>query len=247
MAESDEYRYTLPGSSTAVYSAGTVMVRLGGSYLEADDQKGKWRFDRVRYPFLDGLRYKISTANTWNFTAGFMPMDHFAVEVGYIGKSTHDLDFQGLQSPFAGRKIRAGDIERRSGTIMFNWFPVCTESWVQPYVGVGFNYTDFDDVKLGRVANEYLAVVSDGIGEAKVFLDDTWGWAAQVGLDVMFGPENDWFFNAAIQYQDVEVTADLHFAVPGVIIPKTFVHAARTRVEFDPWIYSIGFGYKFRL
>lgn len=245
LAQSAEYRYTPPGASSTVYGAGTFMVRVGGSYIEPDDQKGKWRFDRERYAFLDGLRYKISTANTWNFTAGFMPMDHLAVEVGYIGKSTNDLDFRGLQAPVENRKFRAGEIERRSGTIMLNWFPVCTESWVQPYVGVGVNYTDFDDVNLRRTANEYLAEVSDGIGDAKIFLEDTWGWAAQVGLDIMFGPDSSWLFNAAIQYQDVEVTADLHFAVPGEIAPRTFVNAARTRVEFDPWIYSIGFGYKF--
>lgn len=244
-AESPAYQFAPLGSSGVGYSAGTAMVRVGGSYIEPDDDTGKWRFDRVRYPSLDGLRYKIDTANTWNFTVGYMPMEHFAVEFGYIGKSKHDVDFFGLMPPVERRNIRAGRIERRSGVIMFNWFTVCSESWVQPYVGVGAHYTDFDNVKLTQAANEYLRAVSDSLGDAKIFLDDTWGWAGQIGIDIMFGPDSNWLVNAAIQYQDVEVTSDLHFAVQGEIDPLVFVNAARTKIEFDPWIYSIGFGYKF--
>ncbi|SDZ75470.1 Outer membrane protein W [Microbulbifer marinus] len=229
----------------AVYSAGTVMVRVGASYIEPDDDTGKWRFNRNVYPFLDGLRYDIDSETTWNVTAGFMPIDHFSVEVGYIGNSEHDVDLFGLQSPFERDRIKAGDIERRTGLLMFNWFPVCIESWVQPYVGIGGHYTDFDNVRFSFDANDYFALVSDGIGQARLFVEDTWGWAGQLGVDVMFGRDSNWLVNVAVQYLDVEFDADLHFTVPSEIDPRLFVNAARTDVEFDPWIYNLGIGYKF--
>lgn len=237
-----------PSAPPAVYEAGTVMLRIGASYIDPDDDTGKWRYDRDLFPFLDGLRYELDSETTWNFTAGFMPVDHLSVEFGYIGESEHDLDLTGLQGFFVDEfgvtSIRAGSIERRTGTLMVNWFPVCKESWVQPYIGLGGHYTDFDNENYSINANDYLAEVAGAIGPARLIVDDDWGWAGQLGVDIMLGRDSNWLVNAAVQYLDMEVQTDLHYPVPGFFDPVV-INAARTEIELDSWVYNLGIGYKF--
>ncbi|WP_377518141.1 OmpW/AlkL family protein [Microbulbifer taiwanensis] len=240
-----DYTPPPPAAPPAIYEAGTVMVRVGASYVDPDDDNGKWRFNRDLYPYLDGLRYELDSETTWNFSIGFMPVDHFSVEFIYVGESELDLDLRGLLRPFENEKIRAGSVDRRTGELMVNWFPVCKESWVQPYVGLGGHYTDFDNSSFRVDANDYLASVANAVGPATLFLEDDWGWAAQVGVDIMFGRDSNWLVNVAVQYLDMEVAADLHYAVPAIFDPGVSVNAARTDIEVDPWIYNLGIGYRF--
>ncbi len=117
LAGPSDYAPAVPSAPPAIYEAGTVMVRVGISYVDPDDDTGKRRYDRNLYPFFDGLRYDMDSDTTWNFTLGFMPVDHFSVEIGYIGKSGHDLDLTGLLGSFVNEfkvdRIRAGSIDRR--------------------------------------------------------------------------------------------------------------------------------------
>ncbi|WKT59296.1 OmpW family outer membrane protein [Microbulbifer thermotolerans] len=244
------YAPPMPSAPPAVYEAGTVMLRIGASYIDLDDDSGKWRYDRDLQPFFDGLRYDLDGETTWNFSVGFMPIDHMSVELGYIGKAEHDLDLTGLDSDFVQdfgvSKIRAGSIDRRSATLMFNWFPVCKESWVQPYVGIGAHYTDYDSVRFRTAANDYLAEVAGAIGPAKLYLEDDWGWAGQIGIDIMLGRESNWLVNAAVQYLDSDVQTDLHYQAPNFYFsPTTVINAARTDIELDSWVYNLGIGYRF--
>ncbi|WP_323843816.1 OmpW/AlkL family protein [Microbulbifer magnicolonia] len=239
------YEPVPPAPPPPVYQAGTVMARIGLSYIEPNDDSGKWRFNRDLFPDLDGLRFDIDHETTWNVTLGFMPVDHFSVEVGYIGESEHDLDLTGLMSPFENDRIRTGSIDRQTGTLIFNWFPVCKESWIQPYIGLGGQYTDFDGIRFSVDANDYLAEVANAIGPATMFIDDDWGWAGQVGIDIMFGRNSRWFVNAAAQYLDLSLDVDLHYAVPVEFDPGVTISAAVTDVDFDPWVYNLGIGYRF--
>ena len=87
---------------------------------------------------------------------------------------------------------------------------------VRPYVGAGINYTTFFD-------EEATAVITS------ISLDDSWGLAAQAGLDVDLN--KDWFFNADVRYIDIETTATTNLGTVDVTI--------------DPWVFSAGVGFKF--
>ncbi|SDZ75456.1 Outer membrane protein W [Microbulbifer marinus] len=245
-----------PAATPAVYEAGTVMLRLGASWVDPDDDSGRWRYNRDLFPEFEGLGYRIDDDTGWNFSVGFMPIDHFSIELGYIGTTEHDVDWTGLLQPVLPAigpefepldgRLRVGSVDRQTGTLFLNWFPVCKESWIQPYVGLGAIYTDFDNLRFRTTANDYLSDLNEVItGPATMYFEDDWGWGAQFGVDIMFGRDSNWLVNLAGQYHDVDTVTDLHYAFPRELEPGTFVRAARRQLDLDAWVWNLGIGYKF--
>lgn len=251
MAGPSGYAPPAPSGPKAVYEAGTAVVRLGGAYVDPDSTSGNLR-DPYIFPEFSGLKYELDDNTTWQFSAMFMPIDHFSIEYGYVGESNHDLEVRRLRllglPEIPGNRRNLGNLERTSSTLLVNWFPVCKESWVQPYIGFGTVYTHFDSVTVREPVNEDLALIADAIGPARVSVDDTWGWAGQIGIDIVFGRDSNWLANAAVQYHDVETTTSLRYPVRGLDnqdMERRFLNAVRTDLDVDPWVFNLGVGYKF--
>jgi len=86
-------------------------------------------------------------------------------------------------------------------------------------VGAGLNYTTFmDEETEGPLAG------------AELSLDDSWGLAAQLGLDV--GITENWFVNAGLRWIDIDSDAELSGNTLG-------------EVEIDPFVYQLQVGYRF--
>ena len=103
-----------------------------------------------------------------------------------------------------------------------------TNGTVRPYVGVGLNYTLFfnEDATSG-----FKAAMG---GKANVELDDSWGLAANVGVD--YAINKDWFINADVKYIDMDTEATIKTAALGRL---------KVDVDIDPWVYGIGIGRRF--
>lgn len=251
--------YAPPAGPKPLYHAGTAVVRVGASFVDPDDDRGRlFRGDDFFFDEFDGfdnrrLGYRLDDDTSWNFTVGFMPIDHFMVELGYIGQTDHDLDLRHRRffdnDPFFnGRRVRLGELERWSGTLMLNWFPVCPESWVQPYVGIGAHYTDFDNHNVRGIAEDFLVEFGGAVDpvDGRVRYEDDWGWGAQAGVDILFGRDSNWLVNAAVMYLDTEVKADLHYRIErGGDFFFDPVRAVRSDFDFDAWVWNLGIGYKF--
>ena len=92
-----------------------------------------------------------------------------------------------------------------------------TEGRFSPYVGAGVNYMVFFD---GKDQNNF-----------KVKLDDGFGYALQAGVDVAVkGP---WSANVDVKKVFFETDAKINGG------------ALKSKVKLDPWVLSVGFGYKF--
>lgn len=89
----------------------------------------------------------------------------------------------------------------------------------KPYVGAGVQYIHFFGE--GR----------SGLGGAKIDLDDALGFTLQAGVDVSLG--GGWYLNADIKKTWIDTEASW----TGTPITAD--------VDIDPWIYSIGVGYRF--
>ena len=90
---------------------------------------------------------------------------------------------------------------------------------VRPYAGVGLNYTTFFSEKtLGALSGTDLN------------LDDSWGFAGQLGIDVDVAP--NWFVNADVRYIDIDTKAKLNGAGLGT-------------VKIDPVVFGINIGTHF--
>jgi outer membrane protein len=90
----------------------------------------------------------------------------------------------------------------------------------KPYVGAGVQYIHF---------------FSEGNSDlgTKIELDDAFGFTLQAGVDVAIG--GGWYLNADVKKTFIDT--DASWGSSGVT----------AEVDIDPWIYSLGVGYRFNL
>lgn len=88
----------------------------------------------------------------------------------------------------------------------------------KPYLGAGIQYIHFFDEK-----SKY----------GKVSVDDAWGVALQAGFDYEIG--NGLYLNADVK--KVFIDTEVNWTSAGL----------KGDVDIDPWIFSIGLGYRFNL
>lgn len=95
---------------------------------------------------------------------------------------------------------------------------------IRPYVGAGVNYTIFWNEK---ASNGLEAAV----GETRVKMSDSFGWAAQAGIDIDITPRV--FANLDIKYIDIDTTAHLR---------TTAIGTQAVRIHIDPLVVGVGLG-----
>lgn len=97
---------------------------------------------------------------------------------------------------------------------------------IRPYIGAGINYTIFYNEKS---TNDLEAAV----GDTKVNLKDSFGWALQAGMDI---PLNDRIsLNFDVKYLDIDTTATLRTTDAGT---------QRVKINLDPIVVGVGLGIK---
>ncbi|MCX5592147.1 OmpW/AlkL family protein [Alcaligenes endophyticus] len=101
-------------------------------------------------------------------------------------------------------------------SLQYHFLP---DNTIQPYVGVGLNYTHFFSTKAGgALAGNDLKI------------KNSWGLAAQVGVDVSLN--KNWFLNADVRYINIRPDVQLN----GQSIGKA---------KINPWVTTVGVGYRF--
>ncbi|WP_084717648.1 OmpW/AlkL family protein [Sphingomonas sanxanigenens] len=95
---------------------------------------------------------------------------------------------------------------------------------VRPYVGAGVNYTIFWNEKAS-------SGLEAAVGKTRVHMKDSFGWAAQAGIDIDLSPRV--FVNADVKYIDIDTTARLDTTAAG---------AQRVKLHLDPLVFGIGVG-----
>ncbi len=96
------------------------------------------------------------------------------------------------------------------------------------YVGLGLNFATFLSYDLSSDLQ--------ALGVSDITFTDSWGAAGNVGVDVGMG--GNWFFNVDAKYTTMSTEADLRLA-DGASLDKI-------KVEVDPFVFGVGFGYRFR-
>jgi outer membrane protein len=141
------------------------------------------------------------------FTLGYRVHDKVGVELLAALPFEHDIALNG---------DHLASTKHLPPTLTLQYYPLGgSESPVQPYVGAGINYTRFSDERLA-------------IGELE--LDDAWGAAAQVGVDLLI--DEHWALNAAAWYLDIDTDAKINGAAAGT-------------VAIDPMVVMAGLSYRF--
>jgi outer membrane protein len=109
-------------------------------------------------------------------------------------------------------------------TVQYHFTP---NAKVRPYVGAGVNYTMFYSEKPS-------AGLEAAVGQTNVDLKDSFGWAAQAGVDIDLTEKM--FLNFDVKYIDIDTTARLD---------TTAIGTQRVKISLDPLVFGVGLGFRF--
>ncbi len=200
------------------YEPGDLIVRAGVASVQPDEDSSSLVVNGVAVP---GTGAGVDGDEQLGLTATYMLTDHLGLGVLAATPFEHDIQARGLG-------IDAGSAKHLPPTITVQYFPMAAASALQPYIGLGINYTVFfqEDVA------SQLENANGASGDQS--LDDSFGVAGQAGIDWVLS--SNWLLNASVWYLDIDTEATFKFA------DGTRVEAD---VDIDPWVYMVGLGYRF--
>jgi len=183
------------GTATA-FDPGDWLLRVGASYVSPASDN---------HPTVS---VGSATSATVNLT--YMMTDCWALELLAAYPFKHDLELAD------GTKI--GSTKQLPPTLSLQYHFRPSEK-LQPYVGIGVNYTSFFDEKTtGPLAGTDLS------------LGDSWGLAGQIGFDYVINDKV--FLNLDFRYIDIDTKASVDATSIG-------------KVEVDPFVAGGHIGFRF--
>ncbi|MFG6178241.1 OmpW family protein [Halomonas sp. THAF12] len=188
-------------SQVLAYGAGDVFTRVGVAKVAPKSDNGDLASGAYDVDVRDG--------NGFAFTLGYRFTDQWGVELLAAEPFEHDIRLNGAN---------LASTEHLPPTLTLQVYPLGgTQSRVQPYAGIGVNYTRFSDEAID-------------LADADLTLDDSWGAAAQLGVDLLI--DEHWAFNASAWYLDIDTDASLNGSGIGT-------------VEIDPVVVMGGISFRF--
>jgi outer membrane protein len=211
------------------HKAGDFIVRGGIATVAPDDSSSDIKLDGAK---VSGTKATVNSDTQLGLTFSYLVTDQIGVELVAATPFKHQVDVKGLNNAtgLTGLDGKLADIKQLPPTVLLQYYPLGgTSSAFQPYGGVGVNYTFFFD--------EDLASNRKDQGFSNLKLQDSWGLAAELGMDYMLNEHA--FVNAAVWYMDINTKATVD-GPTALGVQKTKVD-----VDVDPWVYMVGFGYRF--
>lgn len=193
--------------------AGDVLIRARAILVAPNEKSGDI------LPGFPGEKARLNNAVMPEVDATLMATDNIGFEL--IASTTRHTA--------SGRSGTTGSIGKLASTwvlpptltAQYHFMP---RSHVRPYVGAGLNYTVFWNEK----ASDGLEAA---VGTTRVHMSDSFGWAAQAGVDIDVTPRV--FLNLDVKYIDIDTRARLDTASAGT---------QRVRLHIDPLVVGVGVG-----
>jgi outer membrane protein len=207
------------GIMAQAYEKGDWVLRAGAVTVDPDTNS-----DLID----ESIPYKVDVDDDTQLSIipVYMVTDKWAVEVLAATPFKHDITVDNTP-------IDAGSTKQLPPTVSLQWYPRGgLEGW-QPYIGIGVNYTVFFDEDTD---NELITFL--GVDDADLNLDDSFGLAAQAGVDIPFA--ENWAMNLGVWYINIDTEAEVAAKVGGSTVAKV-----KFDVDLDPWVYNIGVAYNF--
>lgn len=202
----------LLASSAYAHEQNELFFRVGAASVQPDASSGTVLGGGVDVDNSTGLGF----SGTW-----FMNK-HWGVEVLAALPFSHDIVGTG-----ALKGVDIGSTKHLPPTVSIQYYPLDNASF-QPYVGLGFNYTNFFSTDTTKTLDSALG------GKSDLSLSYSTGLAYQLGADWKL--TDNIYVNAAIWKIDIDTTA--HINVNGK-------RAASVDVQIDPTVFMLGVGFKY--
>ena len=215
------------------YEAGDFIGRVGVVTVDPDSSSSNLNSNALGE--LDGAKVSVDSNTQLGLTVSYMFTDQIAL--GVLGATPFKHNIEGDGSILGGAG-KLAETKQLPPTITLQYFPMPSGSKFQPYVGVGVNYTNFFEEKTTQTLTDTYATLASGVDRTDIELDDSFGLAAEIGLDYMV--TDNIGANAAIWYADIDTEATIN-AYAG----NTKADTSTIDVDIDPWVYMVGLSYKF--
>ena len=218
------------GMMAQAYEQGDWVLRAGATTVDPDTES-----DDINLPMDVVAKADVDDDTQLGIIPMYMVTDKFGVELLAATPFEHDIaaDVQG-----ANLSVDAGSTKHLPPTLSVQWYPRGGQDGWQPYIGIGVNYTVFFDEDVDNELKETLGVLIPGVTDADLDLDDSFGLAGQVGVDIPFSDR--WAVNIGVWYIDIDTTAEITAKAAGEQVAKV-----KFDVDIDPWVYNIGIAYRF--
>lgn len=181
------------------YEAGDMVLRIGLANVNPD---------ATNNTVVSGLDVEDDTQI--GLAGTLMLTNNIGVELLAATPFKHDITLNGT---------KVGETKHLPPTLSIQYYPMESSSSLQPYIGVGINYTAF-----------FSEGTTGALAGTKLKLDDSWGLSAQLGVD--YSINDQWLVNAAVWKMDIDTNVEVDGTDMGGL-------------EIDPTVFMLGVGYKF--
>lgn len=205
------------------YEAGDIIVRAGYAVVDPRDSSSDLK---VGGSALNDTGVGVDGAAALGITASYMLTPHWGIELLAATPFEHDITTKGLGGLGVADGTVLGSAKQLPPTVSAQYYFAESSSALQPYAGVGINYTTFFSESVSGGAKSSL-------GASNLSLDDSFGVAVEAGVDWRIN--KDWLLNVSVWRVKIETDASLDTALGKV----------KTEVTIDPWVYMVAVGYKF--
>jgi outer membrane protein len=231
----------MAGGSVAAqaYEAGDWIIRAGATTVDPDASSDDINLpgNELGIPGNITLEADVDDDTQLGIIPAYMVTDHWGFELLAATPFEHDIEAKG-KGAISGLNLAAGSTKHLPPTLSLQWYPRGGQPGWQPYIGAGVNYTVFFDEEVDSQLIDTLGVLIPGVDDADIELNDSFGLAAQAGVDIPFGEH--WAVNFAVWYLDIDTEATIKAKAEGTQVAKV-----QFDVDIDPWVYNIGIAYKF--
>ncbi len=227
---------------TMAHEANSFILRVGAVMVEPNEDSSDLSVKTADIGTVENARVGLNSDTQLGINFTYKFTDNLGIGVLGATPFKHDIQSAGLLSDLGLGNL--GSTKHLPPTVTLQYFPLSPSSKVQPYVGIGFNYTTFFQEDTSSDLTAAFQTVADlnnvavTVTGVDLKLDDSFGLAAELGVDYML--TDRLMLNAAIWYADIDTEATLTGKTEEGINVK-----AKLDVDIDPMVYMVSVGYKF--
>ncbi len=210
--------------------AGDFVVRIRAVNVNPneDSNLGKTVNKNVAPVMSPGAELAVSTTWLPKFDFSYYFTKNIAAELILAFGTKHDVSIKGDSLGTVGNQ-KLGSVNLLPPTLVAQWH-FNPDQTIDPYVGAGFNYTNFLDKK--------LSIRQGALAGTKIRVDnDSFGLALQAGVDINL--QDGWLVNFDAKY--IRIGTDVELKNPLNAGKWTKIDS----LDINPWIIGFGIGKKF--
>nr|WP_297382936.1 OmpW family outer membrane protein [uncultured Roseateles sp.] len=216
----------LAGAASAETAVGTHTVYLGLAHIDVNSKAAPLEGGTKQFP-APGAQIRVGDATTTGFGYTYRFAPSWSGEIALGIPPSHKIYGNGVIK-------NAGQIavvRQMPPTVFINYHLGEYFTKVEPFVGVGVNYTYFEKKRSTPTGDAISG------GPTRITLENSWGAAAHVGFTVHYTKQ--WSLTATAAY------ADVRSQMRSYTTTNSGTEELHTKINFRPMVYTMSLGYSF--